>query len=71
MAQADFTARYAALLEHCGRDGTRDDRGLGHENGSVASSPRYLKEAVNPPVTRRGQREFADRPADHEFVREG
>lgn len=33
--EEDFTARYAALLEHYGMEGTRNSRGMGHENGSV------------------------------------
>jgi len=31
----DFTVRYAALLEHYGMEGTRNNRGLGHEYGVV------------------------------------
>jgi hypothetical protein len=38
--QEDFTKRYAALLDHYGMEGTRNNRGLGHENGSVESSHR-------------------------------
>ena len=44
--QEDFTARYSGLLEHYGMVGTRNNRGLGHENGSVESSHRHLKEAI-------------------------
>ncbi|CAD6563467.1 hypothetical protein LMG24235_08714 [Paraburkholderia sabiae] len=66
----DFTVRYAALLEHYGMNGTRNNRGLGHENGSVESSHRYLKEAVDQALMLRGHRDFADRAAYDEFLRE-
>jgi hypothetical protein len=65
----DFTVRYAALLEHYGMEGTRNNRGLGHENGSVESSHRYLKEAVDQALLLRGHRDFDDRAAYDEFVR--
>jgi hypothetical protein len=68
--QEDFTKRYAALLDHYGMEGTRNNRGLGHENGSVESSHRYLKEAVDQALMLRGHREFADRAAYDEFIRE-
>src|ERR1700730_5924968 len=67
--QEDFTSRYAALLEHYGMEGTRNNRGLGHENGSVESSHRYLKEAVDQALELRGHRDFADRATYDEFVR--
>ncbi len=66
----DFTVRYAALLEHYGMQGTRNNRGLGHENGSVESSHRYLKEAVDQALMLRGHRDFADRAAYEAFLRE-
>ncbi len=68
--QEDFTTRYAALLDHYGMEGTRNNRGLGHENGSVESSHRYLKEAVDQALMLRGHRDFADRVAYDEFIRE-
>src|ERR1700687_5174790 len=67
--EQDFTLRYAALLEHYGLTGTRNNRGLGHENGSVESSHRYLKEAVDQALELRGHRDFADRATYDEFVR--
>jgi hypothetical protein len=67
--EEDFTARYAALLEHYGMEGTRNNRGLGHENGSVESSHRYLKDQIDQAMELRGHRDFADRAAYDEFVR--
>jgi len=68
--EEDFTVRYAALLEHYGMAGTRNNRGQGHENGSVESSHRYLKEAVDQALMLRGHRDFADRAAYEAFLRE-
>ncbi len=68
--EEDFTVRYTGLLEHYGMNGTRNNRGLSHENGSVESSHRYLKEAVDQALLLRGHRDFADRPAYEALVRE-
>jgi hypothetical protein len=68
--EEDFTLRYTALLEHYGMAGTRNNRGLSHENGSVESSHRYLKEAIEQALLLRGHRDFDDRPAYEGFVRE-
>ena len=67
--EEDFTARYAALLEHYGMQGTRNNRGMGHENGSVESSHRYLKDQIDQALELRGHRDFDDRAAYDEFVR--
>ena len=68
--QEDFTARYSGLLEHYGMVGTRNNRGLGHENGSVESSHRHLKEAIEQALLLRGHRDFDDRAGYEAFVRE-
>lgn len=68
--EEDFTARYTALLDHYGMAGTRNNRGVSHENGSVESSHRYLKEAIEQALLLRGHRDFADRAAYEAFVRE-
>jgi hypothetical protein len=65
----DFTVRYTALLEHYGMQGTRNNRGLAHENGSVESSHRYLKDAVDQALELRGHRDFDNRLAYDEFIR--
>ena len=61
--EEDFTARYTALLDHYGMAGTRNNRGQSHENGSVESSHRYLKQAVDQALLLRGHRDFEDRTA--------
>ena len=68
--EQDFTVRYSGLLEHYGMAGTRNNRGLSHENGSVESSHRFLKEAIEQALLLRGHRDFADRPSYEGFVRE-
>lgn len=68
--QEDFTTRYEALLDHYGMTGTRNNRGLGHENGSVESSHRYLKDAVDQALMLRGHRDFEDRAAYEALLRE-
>src|SRR5438552_16025568 len=59
-----------ALLEHYGMTGTRNNRGESHENGSVESAHRYLKEALDQALLLRGHRDFDDRGAYEAFVRE-
>ena len=68
--EKDFTVRYTGLLDHYGMAGTRNNRGVSHENGSVESSHRYLKEAIEQALLLRGHRDFEDRAAYETFVRE-
>jgi hypothetical protein len=68
--EQDFTERYTALLDHYGMAGTRNNRGESNENGSVESSHRYLKEAIEQALLLRGHRDFDDRAAYESFVRE-
>ena len=49
-------SRYTALLDHYGMAGTRNNRGASHENGSVESSHRYLKEAMEQALLLSGHR---------------
>ena len=68
--EEDFTARYTGLLDHYGMAGTRINRGVSHENGSVESSHRYLKEAIEQALLLRGHRDFDTRATYEGFVRE-
>ena len=68
--EEDFTARYTGLLDHYGMVGTRNNRGLSHENGSVESSHRHLKDAIDQALLLRGHRDFEDCAAYIGFVRE-
>jgi hypothetical protein len=66
--QQDFSARYSGLLAHYEMEGTRNNRGLSHENGSVESAHRFLKQAIDQALLLRGHRDFADRNAYAGFV---
>ncbi|MGJ7512729.1 IS21 family transposase, partial [Variovorax sp. GT1P44] len=68
--EEDFTARYTGLLDHYGMVGTRNNRGVSHENGSVESSHRFLKQAIDQALLLRGHRDFDDRLAYEGFVRD-
>ena len=68
--EEDFTVRYTALLDHYGMAGTRNNRGVSNENGSVESSHRYLKEAIEQALLLRGHRDFEDRTVYQTFVLE-
>ena len=68
--EEDFTVRYTALIDHYGMAATRNNRGVSNENGSVESSHRYLKEALEQALLLRGHRDFEDRAAYEGFVRE-
>lgn len=61
--EEDFTVRYTALIDHYGMAATRNNRGVSNENGSVESSHRYLKEALEQALLLRGHRDFEDRLA--------
>ena len=50
--------------------GTRNNRGVSNENGSVESSHRYLKGAIEQALLLRGHRDFDDRAGYEGFVRE-
>jgi transposase InsO family protein len=66
--QEDFTTRYSALLEHYGMNGTRTNPGLAHENGSIESPHRHLKEAVDQALMLRGHRDFSNRADYDKFL---
>jgi hypothetical protein len=50
--------------------GTRNNAGAAHENGSIESSHRHLKEAVDQALMLRGHRDFDERSTYEEFLRE-
>jgi hypothetical protein len=69
-ARADLTRRYDALCAHYGMSPSRNNTGIAHENGSVESAHRHLKEAIEDAVLLRGSRDFADLAAYRRFVDE-
>ena len=66
----DLTERYHDLCRDYSMTPTRNNRGEGHENGSVESSHRHFKEAVDQALLLRGSRDFDDIASYRQFVAE-
>lgn len=62
--EEDWTSRYAALCAHYGMTGSRNNRGLAHENGAIEAPHGHLKRAVEDALLLRGSRAF-DTIADY------
>lgn len=56
----DMTARYAGLCEHYGMCPSRNNRGVGHENGSIECPHGHLKRRIKQALLLRGSYDFAD-----------
>jgi len=56
--QEDFTKRYEALCNHYNMTATRNNRGKGHENGSVESAHGHLKSRLHQALELRGSYDF-------------
>lgn len=59
-AQEDINARYDALCKQYSMQATRNNRGLGHENGSVESPHGHLKRRIEQALLIRGSTDFID-----------
>ena len=57
-AADDITKRYEALCGHYGITATRNNRGLGHENGSIESPHGHLKNRIRQALMLRGNSDF-------------
>lgn len=57
-AEEDLTRRYDALCKHYGMQATRNNRGEGHENGSVESPHGHLKRRIRQALLLRGSNDF-------------
>ena len=57
--QEDLTERYEALCAHYGMAPTRNNRGIGHENGAVESPHGHLKRRIEQALLLRGSADFA------------
>ena len=57
--QEDLTERYEALCAHYGMAPTRNNRGLGHENGAVESPHGHIKRRIKQALLLRGSTDFA------------
>jgi hypothetical protein len=67
-AQEDITIRYDALCRHYGMMATRNNRGQGHENGSVESPHGHLKRRIEQALFLRGSSDFESVQAYQEFI---
>ena len=69
-AEEDFTDAYMALCEHHGTEPTRNNKGVSHENGSIESPNRHLKNRLDQALMLRGSREFDSLDEYREFLRD-
>src|SRR5665213_2754673 len=69
-ATEDLTLRYEAFCAHYGMTPTRNNPGVAHENGSIASSHGHLKKALEDALMLRGSRDFDHLDAYRCFVDE-
>jgi len=69
-AQEDMTARYDAFCRHYGMTATRNNRGKGHENGSVESTHGHLKRRIEQALLLRGNNDFESIQAYQIFIDE-
>ena len=65
----EFTARYQALMGHYGVAAEATNPASAHENGDCEQSHRRFKEAVAQALLLRGSRDFGDRAAYEDFLR--
>ncbi len=66
----EFNDSYAALMSHYDLKASKNQPGKSHENGDVEQAHYRIKERVDQALELRGSRDFPDRAAYHEFLRE-
>jgi hypothetical protein len=67
-AQDDFTKAYEDLCKYYNTEATRNNKGIKHENGSIESSHRHLKDKIDQKLRLRGSRDFHVLEEYREFV---
>ena len=67
-AREDLTRRYEGLLADYGMEGSRNNRGRAHENGSVEGPHGHLKRAIGDALLLRGSRDFETLDAYRAFL---
>ncbi len=67
-AREDITSRYEALCTQYAMVPTRNNRGAGHENGSVESSHGHLKTRIRQALLMRGSNDFTHAGAYQDFI---
>jgi len=66
----EFNDWYGALMRHYNLKPTKNQPGKSHENGDVEQAHYRIKERVDQALLLRGSRDFPDRSAYREFLRE-
>jgi len=66
----EFTDAYMELCKHYGTEPTRNNKGVSHENGSIESPNRHLKNRLDQALMLRGSREFDSLDEYRGFLRE-
>jgi hypothetical protein len=64
----DMTMRYDALCRHYGMSTSRNNRGMGHENGSIESPHGHLKRRIEQALLLRGNNNFEGIADYQEFI---
>lgn len=67
-AREDVTERYQALCRHYGIEASRNNRGRGHENGSIESPHGHLKRRIRQRLALRGSADFDSVEAYQAFI---
>jgi len=67
-AREDITNRYEALCKQYGMVATRNNRGAGHENGSIESPHGHLKTRIQQALLLRGNSNFMHVEAYQDFI---
>ncbi len=68
--QKDMTRRYRELCAHYGMEGTRNTKGVAHENGAIEGAHGHLKKEIADALLLRGSRDFVDIEEYRDFVAE-
>lgn len=66
----DITVRYEELCLHYNMQATRNNKGEGHENGSVESSHGHLKNRIAQEIILRGSNDFASVASYEDWIQE-
>jgi len=69
-AKEEFTKDYRDLCQYYGTEPTRNNKGVSHENGSIESPHRHLKDRVDQTLMLRRSRDFDSIDDYKAFIRE-
>lgn len=69
-AKEEFTESYRELCEHYNTEPTRNNKGVSHENGSIESPHRHLKNRIEQALMLRSTSDFDSLDAYKAFIRE-